>query len=112
MENKTIVIAALAGGIFVSMLTSAHADPQKRLGKLVALPVMAHACNLTITPEQTAAVDALAPKLQQEAGVSDDQLKDLMQSMMKDFNHDDCKGIADHWAQAVPALIEQAQSDQ
>lgn len=111
MKTKHALAAVVVACLSAACIGPAEAGAEQRLGKLMALPVMAEFCHLALTPEQSADIDKLGPKLQQEAGVSDDEMKGVFQELAKGLKQDDCAGIAAHWPESVSALIEQARAD-
>lgn len=112
MMTKHAPAVVVAACLSAALIGPAEANTQQRLGKLMALPIMAEFCHLSLTSEQSAEVDALGPKLQQEAGVSDDEMKGIYRELATGLKQDDCAGIAAHWPETVSALIEQAKTDQ
>jgi hypothetical protein len=107
---KHATAAALAACVIGFAFTPAKADVQNRLGKLLALPAMAGVCGLEVTAEQNETINALGPQLQKEAGISDEQLGQITQEIAKGLKPEDCKDIKAHWAESVPAIIEQAKA--
>jgi len=74
--NRTASVIALVA--LTGQISPAFAGAENRLGKLMALPVMAQFCHLEIPADQKTQIDELGPKLQKESGLSDEQVKDVL----------------------------------
>lgn len=118
MKTKHAFAVIAAACLSAAAMGSAAAESEsesaagQRLGKLMLLPAMAASCHLPMTPEQTADVNKLAPKLQRDAGFSDDQMTELLLELAQGLKQADCSVIEAHWQDSVASLIAQARSDQ
>jgi hypothetical protein len=112
MKTKHARLVGVAACLSAAVVAPAQAGTEQRLGRIMALPIMAKFCHLSLTSEQSADIDKFGMKLQQEVGLSNDQMKDVSRQLLAGLKSEDCVGIQAHWTDSVATVIDQERSEQ
>lgn len=109
----TLFRGACFGAITVGFLAlgspaQAQTPLQAALGKLMATVVIAQKCEVDVSAEQKASVDAAGERLQAKAGLTDDQLKQVFDAINDSISPDMCPSVKPQWPTMATEAVAEA----
>lgn len=106
--RSACVGAVTLGALVLGGPVQAQTPLQDALGKLMATVVIAQKCQVDVSAQQKAAVDAAGERLQAKAGLTSDQLKEVYDAIDDTISEDMCPAIKPQRATMATEAVAEA----